>query len=120
MSSELRIKHCCWTMAVTAKPALHMQSCVQSGLHTQVRIEGPVDRLPDAESDAYFHSRPRGSQMGAIVSPQSTVLKQGRAEIEQRNREVQQVSCRDPLSVESMTMFRTILRCWPISLLQGL
>ena len=56
-----------------------------------------MDKLPDAESDAYFHSRPRGSQIGAIVSPQSTVLHQGRLEIEQRNREVQEVCALQPV-----------------------
>ncbi|KAK9800858.1 hypothetical protein WJX73_000581 [Symbiochloris irregularis] len=57
-------------------------------LQRSVRIEGPVEKLSDAESDAYFHSRPRGSQMGAIVSPQSTVLQRGREELEQRDREL--------------------------------
>jgi pyridoxamine 5'-phosphate oxidase len=40
-------------------------------LHRQVRVEGVVERLTDAESDAYFRSRARGSQLAAAVSPQS-------------------------------------------------
>ncbi|XP_009607523.1 pyridoxine/pyridoxamine 5'-phosphate oxidase 1, chloroplastic isoform X1 [Nicotiana tomentosiformis] len=43
-------------------------------LNRQVRIEGPVQKVSDEESEQYFHSRPRGSQLGAIVSKQSTVI----------------------------------------------
>lgn len=47
----------------------------------QVRIIGRVMKVTEAESDAYFRSRPRGSQLGAWTSPQSRVLS-GRAELE--------------------------------------
>ncbi|XP_031493078.1 pyridoxine/pyridoxamine 5'-phosphate oxidase 1, chloroplastic isoform X3 [Nymphaea colorata] len=43
-------------------------------LNRQVRIEGTVQKVPEDESDKYFHSRPRGSQIGAIVSKQSSVI----------------------------------------------
>ncbi len=43
-------------------------------LRRQVRVAGPVSPLPDAEVDAYFHSRSRRSQVGAAVSQQSRPL----------------------------------------------
>lgn len=43
-------------------------------LDRQVRIEGSVERVSAAESDEYFHTRPRESQIGAITSPQSEAV----------------------------------------------
>jgi pyridoxamine 5'-phosphate oxidase len=43
-------------------------------LQRQVRIEGKVEKLDKETSEAYFHSRPQGSQIGAIASPQSQVI----------------------------------------------
>ena len=43
-------------------------------LQRQVRIEGRVERLSTEASEAYFQSRPRGSQVGALASPQSSVI----------------------------------------------
>lgn len=40
-------------------------------LERQVRVEGTIEKLSREESEKYFHSRPKGSQVGAVVSPQS-------------------------------------------------
>lgn len=49
-------------------------------LERVVRIEGRVDKVSDAESDAYFASRPLDSRIGAWASPQSQVIS-GRSEL---------------------------------------
>lgn len=43
-------------------------------MHRQVRIEGAIEKVSAADSDAYFASRARGSQLGAIASPQSQAI----------------------------------------------
>ena len=43
-------------------------------LEREVRIEGRVEKTSDAESDAYFNSRPIGSRISAAISPQSDVV----------------------------------------------
>ena len=43
-------------------------------LERQVRITGVVNKLDDAANDEYYYSRPAGSQIGAIASPQSHVI----------------------------------------------
>lgn len=52
-------------------------------MERQVRIEGVAKRVSEEESDKYFYSRPKGSQLGAWVSPQSTFI-DGRKELEAR------------------------------------
>jgi pyridoxamine 5'-phosphate oxidase len=52
-------------------------------LGRQVRVEGPVERVAEQESDAYFSTRPRGAQLAAAASRQSSVLRD-RAEIDMR------------------------------------
>ena len=56
------------------------------GLHRQVRVRGTVEMLPRHESDAYFASRPRDSQLGAWASPQSEVIS-GREVLNERHAE---------------------------------
>jgi len=57
-------------------------------LERQVRIEGRVERVSAEQSDDYFHSRPEGSQLGALASHQSEVLP-GREPLEERVRELE-------------------------------
>lgn len=49
-------------------------------LQRQVRIEGKVVKVPKNVSDDYFQKRPRGSQLGAVASPQSQKIQRGKLE----------------------------------------
>jgi pyridoxamine 5'-phosphate oxidase len=55
----------------------------------QVRIEGRVERTSAEESELYFQTRPRESQIGAWASPQSSVI-DGREVLEQRAQELEE------------------------------
>jgi pyridoxamine 5'-phosphate oxidase len=57
-------------------------------LQRQVRVEGTVSRVAAADSDAYFATRPRPSQLGAVASPQSRVVP-SRAWLDERYAEVE-------------------------------
>lgn len=56
-------------------------------LHRQVRVEGQVSQIPEAESDEYFDSRPAGNKLSAIVSRQSQAVA-SRAELQKAHDEL--------------------------------
>ncbi|NNF22789.1 MAG: pyridoxamine 5'-phosphate oxidase [Saprospiraceae bacterium] len=57
-------------------------------LYKQVRIEGTISRISNEESDIYFSSRPRGSQISSWVSAQSTVISD-RAQLINKSKELE-------------------------------
>lgn len=65
-------------------------------LGRQVRIEGIVTRMSEEESDAYFRTRPVGSQLGALASPQSQPIP-NREFLETRYNEVAERFTHDPV-----------------------
>lgn len=81
-------------------------------LGRQVRVEGAVERLPAAESDAYFATRPRGAQVGARASRQSRPLA-ARSELERRLAEVEaELAGRDVPRPESWGGYRVVPDAW--------
>jgi pyridoxamine 5'-phosphate oxidase len=72
---------------LAARPFAALTFFYQS-LEQQIRIEGRVEKVSTEESTAYFHSRPRGSQIGAWVSNQSHTI-DGRDILEMRQQELE-------------------------------
>lgn len=58
-------------------------------LERQVRIEGVASRIDEKRSEKYFQSRPRGSQVGAWASPQSSVISD-RSLLEERAKKIEE------------------------------
>jgi pyridoxamine 5'-phosphate oxidase len=87
--------YCFYTNYRSAKAralAAHPYAALTFGwlqIHRSVRVEGPVERLPEAESDAYFARRPRAARVGAWASPQSEVVS-SREELERAAAAVEQ------------------------------
>ena len=73
---------------LTADPAVGL-TFGWLAVHRSVRVTGTAERLPDAESDAYFASRPRASRIGAWASPQSEVIP-GREALDRRVAEAEE------------------------------
>jgi pyridoxamine 5'-phosphate oxidase len=58
-------------IAKTGKVCLHF---FWPNLERQISIKADIKKISEKESENYFHSRPRGSQLGAVVSPQSSEI----------------------------------------------
>jgi pyridoxamine 5'-phosphate oxidase len=67
-----------------------------SQLSRQVRVEGYVERVSETESDAYFVTRDRSSQLGAWASPQSQAI-ESRAELDARVLELERQYAERPI-----------------------
>lgn len=76
-------------------------------LERQVRVEGKIVRLDDAESDAYYASRPLGSKIGAWASPQSAVIP-SREWLEHRVREASEAQGDSPSRPAEWGGFRLV------------
>jgi pyridoxamine-phosphate oxidase len=79
-------------------------------LHRQVRIEGRIVPIPRAEVERYFYSRPRDSQIAAMISTQSHHLS-SRTELLDAFRTAQKRQ-QDPVCPESWTGYRLIPTCF--------
>lgn len=81
-------------------------------LGRQVRVEGRVERVPDADADAYFAGRPRDAQVGAHASDQSEPIAD-RGELERRVVEVDaEFTGRDVPRPEAWVGYRLVPEAW--------
>jgi pyridoxamine 5'-phosphate oxidase len=81
-------------------------------LGRQVRVEGRVERVPEEESDAYFATRPRDAQLGALASRQSDPLG-SRAELYERLAELESDLGSGPVPrPPTWGGFRLVPACW--------
>lgn len=81
-------------------------------LQRQIRVEGVVTKLSAKENDDYFYSRPRGSQIGAIASAQSTILP-NRSVLEQKIEEIaQQETIKRPLNWGGYLVKPQLIEFW--------
>ena len=82
-------------LAITANPQVSL-SFFWPNLERQVHIKGKAEKLSQEESQAYFAVRPKGSQIGAMASPQSQVV-ESRAFLEQTLSRLEQQYQSDPV-----------------------
>lgn len=80
-------------------------------LGRQVRVDGTAERTPDAESDAYFATRPPGSRLSAAVSAQSEVIA-GREELERAVDELRARSGDDVARPDHWGGYRVLPHAW--------
>jgi len=80
-------------------------------LERQIRVEGRVEQVSAAESDAYFASRPPGSRLGAWASPQSQVIA-GRETLDRRLAEASERWADDPPRPPYWGGYRVVPDTW--------
>ena len=73
---------------ITKNPKAGLCFHWENPFHRQVRVRGLVEKMDIKESEDYFKTRPRGSQIGAWASPQSQKIK-NRRELEERFKEME-------------------------------
>jgi pyridoxamine 5'-phosphate oxidase len=84
-------------------------------LERQVRITGLIEKTDAEESDAYFQSRPKASQVGAIASPQSQVIESRQwldARYKKLSEELEQTTIQRPAHWGGFVVKPVIMEFW--------